>query len=231
MPPEFQGRGDEYINFIIEDVLPVVSEKGLAEFCDIFCEENVFSAQQSSKLLEKAKTMGMGLKIHADEIVPLGGAELAARLGAVSADHLLHASDRGIKAMAESGVIATLLPGTAFSLKKDYARARFMIDSGLSVALATDQNPGTFCSESIALVFALASLYMNMSTGETLTALTINAAAALGRAGKIGSIDKGKKGDLVVLGAPSYTYLPYRTGINIVEKVIKNGVLVYEKNS
>ncbi len=231
VPPEFQGRGDEYINFIIEDVLPVVSEKGLAEFCDIFCEENVFSAQQSSKLLEKAKTMGMGLKIHADEIVPLGGAELAARLGAVSADHLLHASDRGIKAMAESGVIATLLPGTAFSLKKDYARARFMIDSGLSVALATDQNPGTFCSESIALVFALASLYMNMSTEETLTALTINAAAALGRAGKIGSIDKGKKGDLVVLGAPSYTYLPYRTGINIVEKVIKNGVLVYAKNS
>jgi imidazolonepropionase len=230
VPTEFHGRGDEYIDFIIEDVLPEVSERGLAEFCDIFCEENVFSLVQSTKLLEKAKTMGMGLKIHADEIVPLGGAELAARVEAVSADHLLQASDRGIKAMVQSGVIATLLPGTAFSLKEDYARARFMIDSGLSVALATDQNPGTFYSESIALIFALAALYMNMSTEETLTALTINAAAALGRAQIIGSIDKGKKGDLVVLEAPSYTYLPYRTGINTVEKVIKNGMLVYVKN-
>ena len=230
VPPEFHGRGDEYIDFIIENVLPVVSERGLAEFCDIFCEENVFSIEQSSKLLEKAKTRGMGLKIHADEIVPLGGAELAARLGAVSADHLLQASDRGIKAMRDSGVIATLLPGTAFSLKEDYARARFMIDSGLSVALATDQNPGTFYSESIALVFALATLYMNMSTEETLIAMTINAAAALGRAEIIGSIDKGKKGDLVILETSSYMYLPYRTGINTVEKVIKNGVPVYVKN-
>ena len=175
--------------------------------------------------------MGMGLKIHADELVPFGGAELAARLGAVSADHLLHTSDMGIRAMAENGVIATLLPGTAFSLKEDFARARFMIDSGLSVALATDLNPGTFYSESIALVFALAALYMNMSIEETMTALTINAAAALGRAGEIGSIDKGKRGDLIVLGIPSYTYLPYRTGINTVEIVIKNGVVVYEKNS
>jgi imidazolonepropionase len=131
--------------------------------------------------------------------------------------------------MADSGVIATLLPGTAFSLKKDYARARFMIDNGLCVALATDLNPGTFYSESISLVFALASMYMNMSTEETITALTINAAAALGRSGTIGSIDKGKKGDLVILESPSYKHIPYRTGINTVEKVIKNGVLVFTK--
>jgi imidazolonepropionase len=227
--PEYDGREDAYLDFIIENVLPAVSGNALADFCDVFCEKNVFSVEQSERLLKKAKAGGLGLKIHADEIVQTGGAELAAELQAVSADHLLQASDRGLKAMAESGVIATLLPGTAFSLKEGYARARFMIDSGLPVALATDMNPGTFCSESISFVFALAAMYMNMSTEEIVTALTINAAAALGRAGTIGSINRGKKGDLVILDSPSYRHIPYRTGTNIVDKVIKNGVLVYRK--
>ncbi len=231
VPPEFKGRPDDYIDYIIENVLPDVSEKGLAEFCDIFCEKNVFSVEQSKKLLSRAGNMGMKLKIHADEIVCLGGAELAAELGAVSADHLLRASDRGIEEMARAGVIAALLPGTAFCLKEHYARARYMIDNNLPVALATDMNPGTCFSESISLVFALAALYMDMSIEEAVTALTINAAAALGKADTIGSIDVNKNGDLIVLEYPSYNFIPYRTGVSTVKKVIKDGVLVYDKES
>jgi imidazolonepropionase len=231
VPPEFKGRPDDYIDYIIENVLPDVSEKGLAEFCDIFCEKNVFSVEQSKKLLSRAGDMGMKLKIHADEIVCLGGAELAAELGAVSADHLLRASDRGIEEMARAGVIAALLPGTAFCLKEHCARARYMIDNNLPVALATDMNPGTCFSESIPLVFALAALYMDMSIEEAVTALTINAAAALGKADTIGSIDVNKNGDLIVLEYPSYNFIPYRTGVSTVKKVIKDGVLVYDKES
>ncbi len=231
VPPEFKGRPDDYIDYIIENVLPDVSEKGLAEFCDIFCEKNVFSVEQSKKLLSRAGDMGMKLKIHADEIVCLGGAELAAELGAVSADHLLRASDRGIEEMARAGVIAALLPGTAFCLKEHCARARYMIDNNLPVALATDMNPGTCFSESISLVFALAALYMDMSIEEAVTALTINAAAALGKADTIGSIDVNKNGDLIVLEYPSYNFIPYRTGVSTVKKVIKDGVLVYDKES
>ena len=231
VPPEFKGRPADYIDYIIENVLPDVSEKGLAEFCDIFCEKNVFSVEQSKKLLSRAGDMGMKLKIHADEIVCLGGAELAAELGAVSADHLLRASDRGIEEMARAGVIAALLPGTAFCLKEHCARARYMIDNNLPVALATDMNPGTCFSESISLVFALAALYMDMSIEEAVTALTINAAAALGKADTIGSIDVNKNGDLIVLEYPSYNFIPYRTGVSTVKKVIKDGVLVYDKES
>ena len=231
VPPEFKGRPDDYIDYIIENVLPDVSEKGLAEFCDIFCEKNVFSVEQSKKLLSRAGDMGMKLKIHADEIVCLGGAELAAELGAVSADHLLRASDRGIEEMARAGVIAALLPGTAFCLKEHCARARYMIDNNLPVALATDMNPGTCFSESISLVFALAALYMDMSIEEAVTALTINAAAALGKADTIGSIDVNKNGDLIILEYPSYNFIPYRTGVSTVKKVIKDGVLVYDKES
>ncbi|KJS80040.1 MAG: imidazolonepropionase [Peptococcaceae bacterium BICA1-8] len=229
VPPEYKGREDEMIEDIIRDVLPVVVDRGLAEFCDIFCEKKVFSVEQSRRLLSRAIGMGLKAKIHADEIVQLGGAELAAELGAISADHLLQASDKGINAMAEKGVVATLLPGTAFSLREPYAKARYMIDSNCAVALATDLNPGSCFTLSIPLIFSLATLYMNMSTEETIAALTINGAAALGRADTIGSIDIGKKGDIIILEYPSYHYLPYHIGVNIVEKVIKDGVLVYDK--
>jgi imidazolonepropionase len=161
-----------------------------------------------------AKEMGFGAKLHADEIVPLGGAELAADLGAVSADHLLHSSDAGIAALAAAGVIATLLPATAFSLKEPYARARAMIDGGCAVALATDFNPGSCFTESIPLLFALATLYMGMTTEETISALTLNGAAALGRADSVGSLDIGKQADIIVLDAPSYHFLPYHIGVN-----------------
>lgn len=231
VPGEWRGREDAFIDYLSNDVLPVVVERKLAEFCDVFCEDRVFSVDQSRRLLGKARESGLGIKIHADEIVPFGGAELAAELGAVSADHLLHASDVGIRRLAQAGVVCVLLPGTAFSLKEPYGRARFMIDSGCAVALASDFNPGSCFSESIPLLVALATLYMRMSPEETLTALTINGAAALGRAGSIGSIEVGKRGDLVIHEFPSYRFIPYHIGVSTVEKVIKNGMLVYDKTN
>lgn len=231
VPAEYSGREHEYVEFIIEKVFPLVAEGKLAEFCDVFCEKNVFSIDESKRLLSAAKAMGFKLKIHADEIVNTGGAELASSLKAVSADHLLQASDSGIEAMASEGVVATLLPCTAFSLREDFARGRTMIDSGCAVALATDFNPGSCFTESIALVFALACIQMQLTIEEAITALTINGAAAVGRADSIGSIDMGKKGDVVLLEYPSYKYIPYHVGISTVEKVIKNGVLVFDKNN
>ena len=229
VPVEYKGEEDKFIDYIIKEVLPGVAGKKLAEFCDIFCEKNVFSVEQSKRLLLKAKEMGLGLKIHADEIVQLGGAELAAELGAVSADHLLQASQRGIKEMARAGVVATLLPGTAFSLKEPYPKAGYMIDKQLAVALATDMNPGSCFTESIPLIFALATIYMNMSAEEAVSALTISGAAALNREKTVGSIDIGKKGDIVILEFPSYKYIPYHLGVSCVEKVIKNGKIVFDK--
>ena len=223
--PEWKGKEDEFIDYMIE-VMKKVRERNLAEFADIFCEKNVFSIEQSRRFLKSAKEMGLKLKIHADEIVRLGGAELAAELGAVSADHLLQASDEGIRMMAEKDVVATLLPATAFCLKEDYARARDIIDSGCAVALATDFNPGSCFTNSIPLVIALAAIQMRMSVEEIITALTINAASALSRQDSIGSIEAGKKADIIILEFPSIHFLPYYAGVNIVETVIKNGVVV-----
>ena len=224
-PQEYKGREDAFLDYLIKEVIPLVKDKNLAECCDIFCEKNVFDIQQSRRYLTAAKNLGFKLKIHADEIVTLGGAELAVELGALSADHLLQASDKGIADLANSNTVATLLPCTAFSLKEDYARGRYMIDSGCAVALATDLNPGSSFTNSIPLLFALACIYMQLSPEEAVTALTINGAAALGIADKIGSIDVGKQGDLVILEYPSYKFLPYHIGMNIVEKTIKNGVI------
>ncbi|MEJ2219325.1 MAG: imidazolonepropionase [Desulfobacterales bacterium] len=229
VPQEYKGKPDAFIDLMATDVLPRVADQNLAEFCDIFCEKGVFSVEQSRRLLSRAKELGLKLKLHADEIVQLGGAELAAELGAVSADHLLQASGQGIKDMAAAGVVATLLPATAFSLKEPYANGRKMIDSNCAVALATDFNPGSCFTESIPLVFALATIYMNISTEEAISALTINGAAALDRADRIGSIDKGKVGDLIILEFPSYTFIPYHLSVSTVEKVIKQGNLVFDK--
>ncbi len=229
VPTEYKGRSGDFIDYLIEEVLPEVAENKLAEYCDIFCEQNVFSVEDSRKLLTKAKELGLKPKLHADEIVQLGGAELAAELGATSADHLLQASDEGIKKMAEAGVIATCLPCTAFSLKEHYARARFMVDSGCAVAVATDFNPGSCHTESIPLAIALSTLYMGLTTEETITALTINGAAAVDRADTIGSIDIGKKADIVIHEFPSYKFLPYHIGVSTVELVIKNGQVAFVK--
>jgi imidazolonepropionase len=229
VPEEYKGKEDQFIDFIIAKVLPIVVERKLAEFCDVFCEKNVFSLEQSRRLLLEAKKMGLKLKLHADEIVQFGGAELAAELGAVSADHLLKASETGIKEISMAGVVATLLPGTAFSLKEPYPKARDMIEKECAVALATDMNPGSCFTESIPLIFALATIYMNMTVEETVTALTINGAAALNREKTIGSIDVGKQADVVILEFPSYQYIPYHIGVSCVEKVIKNGRVVFDK--
>lgn len=225
VPEEYKGRTDEYLDFIISDVLPCVAKNELAEFCDVFCEQGVFSVEQSRRLLQVAKEYGLGLKLHADEIVPLGGAELAAELSAVSADHLLHASDAGIRAMRDAGTVATLLPLTAFALKEPYARGREMIDAGCAVALATDLNPGSCFSGSIPLTIALACIYMKLSIEETITALTLNGAAALHRADRIGSIEVGKQGDFVILNSDNYHILPYYVGMNCVIMTIKGGML------
>ncbi|MGB3367016.1 MAG: imidazolonepropionase [Acidaminobacteraceae bacterium] len=229
VPTEYKGRGHEFIDLIIKDMLDYVRENDLAEFCDIFCEKNVFSVEESRTLFKAAKEKGFKLKIHADEIVQLGGAELAAEVCATSADHLLQASDEGILAMRDAGVVATLLPCTAFSLKEEFARGRFMIDSGAPVALATDFNPGSCFTESIPLVIALATLQMNMTIEETITALTINGAAAVDRAKTVGSIDAGKKADIVIHEFPSYKFLPYHIAVSTVEKVFKGGRLIYDR--
>jgi imidazolonepropionase len=230
VPPEYKGRTDAFVDFLLAEVLPEVADRGLAEFCDVFCEQGVFSIEQSRRLLAGAAAAGLKPKLHADEIVPLGGAELAAEIGATSADHLLHASDEGLRRMAAAGVVATLLPTTAFGLREPYARGRAMIDAGCAVALATDFNPGSCFSESIPLTAALAALHMQLSPEEIVTALTLNGAAAVGRAERIGSLEPGKQGDLVVLEHPSYRFIPYHLGVNTVETVVKRGTVVFDKS-
>jgi imidazolonepropionase len=228
LPEEYKGKAEAFIDDIIDNMLPVVIDGNLAEFCDVFCEKNVFSVEQSRRLLLKAKENGLKIKIHADEIEQLGGTELAAEIGAISADHLLQASEKGITSIAKAGVVATLLPGTAFCLKEPYANGRYMIDNNCAVALASDLNPGSCFSESIPLIFALATLYMNIGIEEAITAFTINGAAALGRADLIGSLDIGKYGDVIILQYPSYQFIPYHVGVSTVEKVIKRGRLVFD---
>jgi imidazolonepropionase len=227
--PQYKGKEREFIDMLLTDVMPIVKEENLAEFADIFCEKNVFEIEDSEYYLTKAKEMGFKLKVHADEIVSLGGAELAARTGAFSADHLLKASDEGIRQMAESGVISTLLPATAFCLKEPFAPARKMIDSGCAVALASDLNPGSCFTNNIPLLVALGCIYMGMSIEEVITALTINGAAAVDRADTIGSLEPGKKADIIFLKFPSIHFMPYHSTINLVETVIKNGETVYHK--
>ena len=228
IPPEYKGRNEEFLKFLVKEVMPDVKKADLAQFCDIFCEKGVFSIEESRQYLQQAKDMGFDLKIHADEIVTLGGAELGAELGCTSADHLLHASDEGIKALANSDTVATLLPTTAFCLKEPFAPARKMIDAGCAVALATDFNPCSGFTNSVPLMIALGVIYMGMTAEEAITALTLNGAAAVGRADTIGSIEEGKQADIVILQYPSYKFLPYHTGVNIVETVIKKGKVVHQ---
>lgn len=224
VPNEYKGRTGEYVDLMIREMLPAA--RGKAEFCDIFTEKNVFEIEDSRRFLKAAREYGFKLKLHADEIVTLGGAELAVEMGAVSADHLLHISDEGVKAMAESDTVATLLPLTAFALKESYAPARKFIDSGAAVALATDLNPGSCFSGSIPLTIALACIYMNMSVEETITAITLNGAAALDLADQTGSLECGKSGDIVILDFDNYRVLPYYVGMNCVNTVICRGKVV-----
>ena len=228
-PKQFSST-DNYTNYLITEMLPKVANKNLATFNDVFCDKGAFSIIQSKKIMKAAKNLGLDLKIHADEIKNTGAAELAAEMGAVSAEHLLKVSDKGIEKLINNNVKPVLLPITAFSLKEKYAPARKMIDMGLKPAVATDFNPGSCFSESIPLLLSLATLYMNMTPEEAIRGITINAAQALGKEAEIGSIEKGKKADLVILSAPSYTHLTYHIAHNSVKTVIKNGEFILNKN-
>ncbi|WP_053366795.1 imidazolonepropionase [Bacillus sp. FJAT-27245] len=226
VPAEYKSDPDRFIDLIIEEMLPKVAAEGLAEFNDVFCERGVFTPEQSRRLLEAGKQYGLTPKIHADEIEPYKGAELAAEVGAISADHLLKASQTGIDMMAEKGVIGVLLPGTAFFLMAESANGRKMIDSGVAVALSTDFNPGSSPTVSLPLIMNLACLRMGMSPEEVITAATINAAHAIGRAGNVGSIEKGKQADILIANVPNYKRLQYNYGMNHTDTVIKNGKFV-----
>ncbi len=228
VPKEYKGKSKEYIELIVNEMLPTVKEKELAEFCDVFCEEGVFTVEESEYILSKSKDLGYKLKIHADEIVSLGGAELSARLKCTSSDHLMAASEEGMKMMAENDVIANLLPATSFNLNKNYADARKMIDLGVAVSLSSDYNPGSCPSENLQFVMQLGCLGLKMTAKEVLNAVTINAACSIDRQSDIGSIEVGKKADLVVFDAPNIEYLMYHFGINHVFKVYKEGTLVVD---
>jgi imidazolonepropionase len=227
VPPEYRNDRDGYLRLLIDDMLPEVARGRLAEFCDVFCEGGVFSLEESRRVLARARDLGLRLKLHADELTPLGGAELAGRLGAVSADHLLCVTDAGIDALAEAGTVATLLPGTAFFLGMPYAPARRLVERGVPVALASDCNPGTCPTENLPLVGAMACTQMKMLPAEAVNALTLNAAAALGRSDRLGSLEPGKQADVIVCDAPDYRHLFYHFGINHVRRVIKRGRVVH----
>ncbi|UPO98930.1 imidazolonepropionase (plasmid) [Cetobacterium somerae] len=226
IPKEYKGKEEAFIKNIIQ-MLPEIKAKNLAEFCDIFCEHGIFSVDQSREVLKAAKKLGFKLKIHADEIESIGGAELAGELETTSSEHLMAVSDEGIIALKNSGVIANILPGTSFYLKKEYAPVRKMIDHGVQIALSTDYNPGSCPTENLQLIMQIAALYLNMSPIEIIKAVTINGAKSLNKEKQIGSIEIGKKADLVMFNSKSLEYILYHFGINHTKMVIKNGEIVY----
>ncbi len=233
IPPAYKEntRGG-FIDLIINEMIPVVTERKLAKFIDVFCEKGVFTVEESKEILEAGgKKQGLLAKVHADEIEALGGgAELAAEVNCVSAEHLVAASDEGIRKMAEENVIAVLLPATSFNLQSGkFAKARQMIEEGVAVALSTDYNPGSSPTENMQLVMSFASLIMKLTPEEVITAATINAAAALKLEEEIGSIEVGKKADITIFDAPNLNYIIYHFGINHTDSVIKDGKLVYKK--
>jgi imidazolonepropionase len=230
VPPEYKNKSDKYVDLIIEKMIPQIAEKGLAQFCDVFCEKGVFDLAESRRVLHAAKEYKLRPKIHADEMSRLCGAELAAEIGAVSAEHLLFSSEDGLMAMAEQGVIAVLLPAAAFSLMTgQYADARKMINLGVPVALGTDFNPSCWV-ENQQLIIAFACHFMRLTAAEAMAAATINAAHAIDKADEIGSLELGKKADAVIMDVPNHKFLGYRFGINIVEKVVKDGRLVFDRD-
>jgi imidazolonepropionase len=223
VPPEHRADPERWIEELIEVIHPEIARRGLAEAVDVFCETGVFDLGQTRRLLAGAAGLGWRIHLHADELTPLGGAELAVEMGALSADHLLCVTPKGIAALAASDTVAVLLPGTAFFLRMPWAPARDLIDAGCAVALATDCNPGSSPTESMPMILALACLGMGMDVAEAVTASTLNAAAAIGRAAELGSIEVGKRADLIVLDAPSYHHLVYEFGVNPVRHVVKKG--------
>ncbi len=223
VPPEHRADPERWVERLIEVIHPEIARRGLAEAVDVFCETGVFDLEQTRRLLAGAADFGWRIHLHADELTPLGGAQLAVEMGALSADHLLCVTAEGIASLAGSDTVAVLLPGTAFFLGMPWAPARDLIDAGCAVALATDCNPGSSPTESMPMILALACLGMGMDVAEAVTAATLNAAAAIGCAGELGSLEVGKRADLIVLDAPTYHHIVYNFGVNPVRHVIKNG--------
>lgn len=223
IPGEYSGHPDKYVAIIVEEMLPQVAARHLAEFCDVFCEQGAFTAFQSERILTKASELGLRIKIHAEEMGNTGGALLAAKLNAHSAEHLLYIDRDAISALARSGTIAVLLPGTSFYLRERYAPARSLIDAGVPVAIATDANPGSCPNENLQLVINLACLYLQMTPEEAISAATINAAYAAGRGQKVGSLEVGKNADMVVLNPDDFRFLAYHFGTNLAKYTVKNG--------
>jgi imidazolonepropionase len=227
VPPEFKGKQSEYVSLVINEMLPEIARHNLAEFCDVFCDEGYFTVEESEKIFNAAKQYGMRPKVHADELAQTGGAEMAARVGALSADHLLCVNASGIAAMKRANVVATLLPGTAYFLGLPYAPARTMIDDGLIVAIASDFNPGSSPTFNMQMIISLACTQMKMTVEEAISASTVNGAAALGLGNVIGSIEPGKQADIAIFDAPDYRDIAYYYGANLVTSVMKRGAVVY----
>lgn len=226
VPPEYKDGTDAYVREITDEMIPYIAKKNLAVFCDVFCEKGYFSLDEAERVLAAGKKMGMVPKVHADELTSLGGAELAEKIGAASADHLENVSDKGITALLRSGVVATLLPGVSFFLGHGYAPARKLIDEGVPVAIATDFNPGSCMSYSMPMMMTIACTQMQMTPEEALTAATLNGAAALNMSSSVGSVEVGKNADLIIADIPDYRFIAYHFGTNHVWKTIKNGTIL-----
>jgi imidazolonepropionase len=226
IPPEYKQNKKAYVQLLIDEMIPYVGKKKMAAFCDVFCEKGYFELEDSERILIEGKNAGLLLKIHADELNPLGGAQLAAKVGAVSADHLEYVTNEGIAALRDAGVVGTVLPGVSFFLNHGYAPARKLIDGGVAVAIASDFNPGSCMSFSMPMMMTIACTQMKMTPEEALTASTLNGAAALNLSSTIGSIEAGKNADLIVANVPDYTFLAYHFGANHIVTTIKNGTIL-----
>jgi imidazolonepropionase len=224
IPEEYKDNKERYIQLLIKEMIPQVAKRKLAKFCDIFCEKGVFDIEDSKRILSTAKKYGLKPKLHAEQLSHFGGAKLAAKLSAISADHLENITLKEIRFLKKAGVIGVLLPGATFSLGlSKYAPARKMIENGLPVAISTDFNPGSSMSQSLPMIMSLSCLMMKMTPAETIVASTINPAYVLNKEDKIGSLEKGKKADIVIWEVKNYKEIPYHYGVNLVEKVVKNG--------
>ncbi|PYT31191.1 MAG: imidazolonepropionase [Acidobacteria bacterium] len=230
VPPEYAGGPDAYVDWICAEMLPRIRRQRLASFADIYCDRGAFTLEQSRRYLLAAKQLGFGLKLHAEQFTHSGATEIAVELGAVSADHLEQADANDAALLARSQTIATLLPGSVFHLGLDrYPPARMLIEAGAAVALATDCNPGTSPSCSMPMIVSLACAQMRMSPAEALCAATVNGAHALGRAGRVGTLEPGKVADILILDAEDYREIPYHFGMNLVATTMKHGVVVYQQ--
>jgi imidazolonepropionase len=232
LPPEYRQDRQAYVDLVCDEMIPRAATDGLARYCDVFCEQGAFTLSETERILETGIRHGLGAKIHADQLSAAGGAQLAARLGAVSADHLDFVDDDGLRLLAERQVVAVLLPGASLVLRhKEHAPARRLIAAGVPVALATDCNPGSCPIESMPIIVSLACALLGMTPGEAIVAATRNAACAVGLGDEVGSLEVGKRADLIVIDAPAPHYLPYRFGADLVRQVIVDGVVVVDKET